>query len=122
MNVEVEKESGYLDIAKLLVAITIIIVGIGAFYYFADQSLLLRVIGLLVVLSISVVLVYTTTLGQSFWQFAQGSKIELKKIVWPTRKETMQTTLIVVIMVLFVGILLWMFDGLLMWGIGFITG
>jgi preprotein translocase subunit SecE len=71
---------------------------------------------------LAVGLVYTTNLGRSFWLFAQGSSIELKKIVWPTKKETMQTTLIVVVMVLFVGILLWMFDGLLMWGVGFITG
>lgn len=122
MSVETEQESGQFDVAKLGLAVIAIVAGIGAFYYYADQSLLMRVIGLLVVLLIAVGLVYTTNLGQSFWHFAQGSKIELKKIVWPTKKETMQTTLIVAVMVLFVGILLWIFDGLLMWGIGYITG
>jgi preprotein translocase subunit SecE len=122
MNAEIEQESGQFDIAKLGLAIIAIIAGIGGFYFYADQSLLLRVIGLLLMLSMAVGLVYTTTLGQSLWSFAQGSRIELKKIVWPTKKETIQTTLIVVVMVLFVGILLWMFDGLLMWGIGLVTG
>jgi len=122
MSVETDQESGQFDVAKLALAVIAIVAGIGAFYYYADQSLLLRVIGLLVVLAIAVGLVYTTNLGQSFWHFAQGSKIELKKIVWPTKKETIQTTLIVAVMVLFVGILLWMFDGLLMWGISYITG
>ncbi len=122
MNAEIEQESGQFDIAKLGLAIIAIIAGIGGFYIYADQSLLLRVIGLLLMLSIAVGLVYTSTLGQSLWSFAQGSRIELKKIVWPTKKETIQTTLIVVVMVLFVGILLWMFDGLLMWGIGLVTG
>jgi preprotein translocase subunit SecE len=122
MSVETEENTGQFDILKLSAAIMLIIAGIGGFYVYSDQSVLLRVIGLLASLSIAVLLVYTTALGQSFWQFAQGSRIELKKIVWPTKKETTQTTLIVVVMVLFVGILLWMFDSLLMWGVGLITG
>ena len=122
MSVETDQESGQFDVAKLALAILLIVSGLGGFYYFADQSFLFRVIGLLVILSIAVAIVYTTSLGHSFWRFAQGSSIELKKIVWPTKKETMQTTLIVGVMVLFVGILLWMFDGLLMWAIGQVTG
>jgi len=122
MSAEIEQETGQFDLVKLVLAVAVTIAAIVGFYYFAEQSLLLRVIGLLVVLMLAVGLVYTTNLGRSFWLFAQGSSIELKKIVWPTKKETMQTTLIVVVMVLFVGILLWMFDGLLMWGVGLITG
>jgi len=122
MNAEIEPQSNQFDVVKLGLSILAMVAGIAGFYYFGEQSLLLRVIALLVVLSISLALVYTTSLGQSFWQFAQGSKVELRKIVWPTKKETIQTTLIVVVMVLFVGILLWMFDGLLMWAISYITG
>lgn len=121
MSVETEQEPANFDVAKLILAILAMVAAVFGFYFFSEQSLLLRVIGLLVVLSLAVGLVYTTNLGQSFWQFAQGSRIELKKIVWPTQKETLQTTLIVVVMVLVVGVLLWMFDGLLMWGIGLIT-
>ena len=122
MNAETEQDSGQLDILKLGLSVLAIIAGIGGFYLFSEYSLLLRVVALLLVLVIAVALVYTTSLGQSFWQFAQGSKVELRKIIWPTKKETIQTTLIVVVMVLFVGVLLWMFDGLLMWAISYITG
>ena len=122
MNAETEQGSGQLDVVKLGLSILVLVAGIAGFYFFGEYSLLLRVIALLVVLSMSLALVYTTNLGQSFWMFAQGSTVELRKIVWPTKKETMQTTLIVVVMVLFVGILLWMFDGLLMWAISYITG
>jgi len=122
MNVEVEQESSGFDTAKLALAILVIIAGLGGFYIYAEQSLLVRVVGLLVALSVALGLIYATNVGRSFVLFAQGSKIELKKIVWPTKKETMQTTMIVGVMVLFVGILLWMFDSLLMWGIGQVTG
>jgi len=122
MSVEVNQESSGFDTAKLALAILVIIAGLGGFYIYAEQSLLVRVVGLLVALSVALGLIYATNVGRSFVLFAQGSKIELKKIVWPTKKETMQTTMIVGIMVLFVGILLWMFDSLLMWGIGQVTG
>ena len=122
MSVETEQTSGGMNSVKLMLAILAIIAGIGGFYYFGEESLLVRVIGLLVALGVAVTLVMMTDMGQSFWQFVQGSQVELRKIVWPTRKETMQTTLIVGVMVLFVGVLLWMFDGLLLWGIGMVTG
>jgi len=122
MSVEVDQESSGFDTAKLALAILVIVAGLGGFYIYAEQSLLVRVVGLLVALSVALGLVYSTNIGRSFVLFAQGSKIELKKIVWPTKKETMQTTMIVGVVVLFVGILLWMFDSLLMWGIGQVTG
>ncbi|PCI16137.1 MAG: preprotein translocase subunit SecE [Piscirickettsiaceae bacterium] len=122
MSAETEQTSGGFNSLKLVLAIAMIIVGIGGFYYFGNESLLLRVIGLLVALGVAVTLVMMTDTGRGFWQFVQGSQVELRKIVWPTKKETMQTTLIVMVMVLFVGVLLWMFDGLLLWGIGMVTG
>jgi len=122
MSVEAEQDSGPLDIIKLLSVALLIVVAVGGFYYFNDESTLLRVIGLLVMLGVAVVVFLTTHFGNQLSQFAQGSQVELRKVVWPTRKETIQTTLIVMVMVLFVGVLLWMFDGLLMWGIGFVTG
>ncbi len=122
MNAEIQRDGSQFDTVKLIIAIMVLIAGIAGFYIFKDMSVVLRVIGLLVTLSMSVALVYYTHLGGSIVRFAQGSNIELKKVVWPTRKETMQTTLIVMVMVLFVGVLLWMFDGLLMWGVGLITG
>jgi preprotein translocase subunit SecE len=122
MNVESEQVSGQFDTIKLLLALLLMLAGIAGFYFFAELSLLLRVIGLLVALAVATAFVFTTNFGHGMWLFGQGSIIELRKVVWPTRKETIQTTLIVMVMVLFVGILLWIFDNLLLWGIGMVTG
>ena len=122
MSVETEQTSGVMDSIKLVLAVLITVAGIAGFYYFGNESLLLRVVSLLIAMAVAVALVMMTAMGQDFWGFVQGSQVELRKIIWPTKKETMQTTLIVMVMVLFVGILLWMFDGLLLWGIGMVTG
>jgi len=122
MSVETEQTSGVMDSIKLVLAVLITVAGIAGFYYFGNESLLLRVVSLLIAMAVAVALVMMTAMGQDFWGFVQGSQVELRKIIWPTKKETMQTTLIVMVMVLSVGILLWMFDGLLLWGIGMVTG
>jgi len=122
MSVETENSASHLDTVKLVLALLLVVSGIAGFYYFGEQSNLLRVIGMLIMFSLAIGLVYMTNLGQTFWGFLLGSRVELKKVVWPTKKETIQTTLIVGVMVLFIGILLWMFDSLLMWGISFVTG
>ena len=122
MSENTEGLSSRFDTIKLIASFAILLSGIVAFYYYQDQSLLLRVIGLLVVVGISAALVFITEKGQSIWRFSQEARTEVRKVVWPTRKETMQTTLIVLVMVLFVGILLWLFDSLLLWGISALTG
>jgi len=122
MSVETEQTSGVMDSIKLVLAVLVTVAGIAGFYYFGNESLLLRVVSLLIAMAVAVALVMMTAMGQDFWGFVQGSQVELRKIIWPTKKETMQTTLIVMVMVLSVGILLWMFDGLLLWGIGMVTG
>ena len=122
MSVETENSASHLDTVKLVLALLLVVSGIAGFYYFGEQSNLLRVIGMLLMFGLAISLVYMTNLGQMFWGFLLGSRVELKKVVWPTKKETIQTTLIVGVMVLFIGILLWMFDSLLMWGISFVTG
>jgi preprotein translocase subunit SecE len=110
------------DKIKLSAAILILMGAIGAFYYFADDSLLLRVVGLLAAAGIAAAVAKQTVLGDSVWNFGRGSLIEIRKVVWPSRRETVQTTLIVMAMVVVVGLILWMFDIFLVWAIKFITG
>ena len=64
---------------------------------------------------------YLTTTGKQVYQFAQESKIELLKVVWPTRQETIQTTTIVIVMVTLTGFILWGIDSMMMWAIAKIT-
>ena len=113
MNAKSQVEASGMDTAKLLVAVTIIVGAILGFYYFDAYSQLLRVLGLLALVGVAVLIAYQTVMGQRVWQFASSAKVEVRKVVWPTRQETVQTTLIVFVMVLIMGIVLWLFDMML---------
>ena len=116
------EERGKFDSLKFLIAIALLVGGIWQFYYFAEESQLYRILGLLAIIAVAVGVMYTTRLGYGLWNFARDARTEVRKVVWPTRQETMQTTLMVVIMVLLVGIMLWLIDMILRWGILLITG
>jgi preprotein translocase subunit SecE len=122
MNAKVEAESGRLDTLKLGVAVLLLAAGIAAFYRFNDQLLVLRVLGLLAVAGISVFIAAQSSTGKSIIGFIGGAKAEVRKVVWPTRAETMQTTLAVILMVFLVGIFLWLLDMVLLWAIQILTG
>jgi preprotein translocase subunit SecE len=64
----------------------------------------------------------TTEIGLAVWSFVLESKLEVRKVVWPTREETMRTTLLVFAMVFIVGLILWLLDMFLFWGVRLITG
>lgn len=112
----------FLDNIKLAGSVALVVLGITAFYYFGAYSALLRVIGLLTIGTIAVALAYQTAIGQQLWQFILGSRMEVRKVVWPTQEETMQTTLVVFVMVLVMGILLWLFDMMLVMIVRALTG
>jgi preprotein translocase subunit SecE len=122
MNARAEASVTGFDTVKLVVAAVLLIAGIYGFYYFAGYSTLLRVVGLLVVGGIAVAVALQTAQGRRLWQFAGDARTEVRKVVWPTRQETMQTTLVVIVMVLILGIILWLFDMMLMGILRFLTG
>ena len=122
MKSKAETGSSPLDVVKWVAAIALIVAGLAGFYYFGDESLLLRVGGLLAAVAAAGGLLAITPQGRSLWSFAQGAKQEVRKVVWPTRRETLQTTLIVVVVVILVAIFLWLMDLLLLWLVGMITG
>lgn len=122
MNSKIETESPGFDRFKLLAAVLLLTAGIVAFYWFAEHSLLVRVIGLLAVAGVAIAIVLQTEIGRNTWQFVQESRNELRKVVWPSRAETTQTTLVVIAMVLVVGILLWLLDMFLLWAVQLLTG
>lgn len=111
-----------MDIAKLAAAVLLLIVGIFAFYYFAAYSSLLRVVGLLAISGAAVAIALQTAPGRQLWQFASDARMEVRKVVWPTRQETVQTTLVVMVMVFLVAMVLWLFDIVLMAILRFLTG
>jgi preprotein translocase subunit SecE len=79
--------------------------------------LIYRVLGLVVVVGASVAIAFTTDKGQSLWQFVLESKQEVRRVVWPTRDETVRTTLLVFAMVFIVGLILWLLDMFLFWAV-----
>jgi preprotein translocase subunit SecE len=122
MNARAETGVTRFDTVKLVTAVVLLVAGIYGFYYFAAYSTLLRVVGLLVVGGIAVAVALQTAQGRRLWQFAGDARTEVRKVVWPTRQETMQTTLVVIVMVLILGIVLWLFDMMLMGILRFLTG
>ena len=122
MNAKVETEISRLDSLKLWLAVLILGCAIYAFYYFEEQLLVLRVLGLLAVAGISVFIAAQSNFGRNILGFIRGAQTEVRKVVWPTRAETVQTTLAVILMVFLVGIFLWLLDMLLLWAIQLLTG
>ena len=122
MNSNVETAGSTLDTIKLGLALLIAIAALVGFYFYADQSLLYRVLGLLACAGISIAIALQTAKGKEIWGYLQDAQIEVRKVVWPTRQETVQTTLIVILMVILVAIILWLLDMFLGWSIGSIMG
>jgi len=113
MATNTETTGSIFDTIKLLLALLVLIAGIAGFYYFAEESLLYRVLGLLAVVGVAVGISMTTVKGKNLVGFLGASRTEVRKMVWPTRAETMQTTLMVFILVVILAIFLWFVDMLL---------
>ena len=105
-----------------LLSLTLLLAGIVMFYYFIDIRLFYRVLGLFFVLIVSSLILYQTSFGKTVYGYVIDSKIELKKVSWPTKQETTQTALGVIVIVVIIGILLWLLDMLLSWAIGTLYG
>jgi len=117
-----ETAPGALDTVKLIVAAGVLLGGVVAYYYFENESLLLRVAGVLISLALAAVVAYQSMQGQQFWRFVQSSRGELRKVIWPTRQETLQTTLTVFVFVLILGVFFWLLDMGLMFIAKSLTG
>ena len=117
-----EVVSNKLDTFKLLMAIVILIAGIVGFYYYEAESQLYRVLGVVFAAAVAVAISSTTNLGQNLIGFGREARMEVRKVVWPTRQETVQTTFMVIVAVIIIGIFLWLIDMLLAQAIQMITG
>lgn len=111
------------DTALLIAALAVLVGGMVAFYYYATQfNLLVRWLIMLGSLAAALALSYQTRLGREVWGYVVGARIELRKVVWPTRQESVQATLMIAVVVLITALLLWGLDSLLLWGVEAVTG
>jgi len=122
MNAKTEPGSSVLDNLKLMLAGAIVISGIVAFYYFPEQSVLIRTGGVIAATALGIFVAMQTTQGRELWHFIQGSRVELRKVVWPNRQETLQTTMAVIVFAIIMGVFFWLLDMLLLWITKSLTG
>jgi len=122
MSTKAETKPSRLDMVKLIVALAIVVAGLAAFYYYGETSLFVRVLGLLAALAVAGAVAWQTEQGREVVAFLKDVQIEVRKVVWPTRQETIQTTLVVVLMVVIAAVFLWVLDVSLGWLVRQLTG
>jgi preprotein translocase subunit SecE len=113
---------GIVNSFKWTLVFIFIALGVGGNYYYSDQSVLIRVAAILSLAALATVLALRTAGGKRFWQFATESRNELRKVVWPTRQETLQMTALVIGVVTIISIILWCIDIVLLRIIAWLTG
>jgi preprotein translocase subunit SecE len=103
------------DIAKLAVAVLLALGGVAGYYFLSDSALVLRILAVLGGVIAGAVVAYFSAPGREFAVFAGEAVAEVKKVVWPTRKETIQTTAAVFAFVVVMAVFLWLSDKTLEW-------
>ena len=123
MNASTETEpSGSLDFLKWGVIVLLLAGAVVGDYIFAEQSVLVRALAVVAAIVIAGLVAMQTVKGRNAVDFAKESRTEVRKVVWPTRQEAVQTTGIVLVATLIMSLLLWGLDSVLFWVVGLITG
>jgi preprotein translocase subunit SecE len=122
MTPKAEAQDSRFDLLKWLVVVALVVVGVVGNQYFSASPILYRVLALIAIAAVAAFTALQTAKGKSFFVLAKEARAEIRKVVWPTRQETTQTTLIVVAVVLVMALLLWGLDSLLGWLVSLIVG
>ena len=122
MNTKAETAPGALDTVKLVAAALVVLGGFVAYYYFSEASVLLRVPVLIAGLALGLVIAFQSTQGQQIWEFIKSSQVEIRKVVWPDQKETVNTTLMVLAFTVVLGVFFLIVDWGLLQLTQFVTG
>jgi preprotein translocase subunit SecE len=122
MSAKAEAKEGRFDALKWLFVVLLVALGVIGNQYFAAEPVLYRVIALLLLAALAGFVAFQTLKGRAFFVLLKEARTEIRKVVWPSRQETTQTTLIVVAVVLVMALLLWGLDTLLGWLVSLIVG
>ena len=117
---KLEVETGKNDLVKWVLAGILFFAALFAFYYYDHYPLIYRVLGLFGVVVLDFIILFNTEKVKNLRVFTYDARVELKKVVWSTKAEVIQTTLIVFVVVILMSILLWLLDKLLGAGIKFL--
>ena len=117
MSAQIEtSESGVLDTLKLLTAAAALVGGLYAYYYYeADIAQAIRVLMVLGGTVAGIGIAMTSFQGHKLWHFIQGSRVEIRKVIWPTKQETTQTAIAVFVFTLIMMLFFWVLDSGLLW-------
>ncbi len=122
MNAQASSSNSAFDYIKWFVVVALIVAAVAGNYYYSAESLIIRFVGVLVVLAVAGALALTTKKGKDVNRLRKESWAEVRKVVWPTRQETLQTTLVVVGFVLVVALALFLVDSVLSWLVSLAIG
>ena len=122
MSEKTENQSNGLDMFKWVIVFALLAGLVTANTMYGEISVLYRAVAAVVVVAIAGFLAASTTKGGNLLSFAKESRTEVRKVVWPTRQEANQTTIIVLAATLVMSLILWGLDGIIVRLVGFITG
>ncbi|WMY96657.1 MAG: preprotein translocase subunit SecE [Arsenophonus sp.] len=108
------------DIIKWVLAGCFLIITIVGNYYFRDYNIILRIFILVIMAFFSIGLIFWTKKGKEILGFIRVAKMEMRRVIWPNRKETLQTTLVVVLVTIVMSLILWGLDGIMVRLVSFI--
>jgi len=122
LNMRAAPTESQFDGVKWTAAGLLIAAMVVANYYYSAQAEALRLLWNIVVALIVLGIASFTEKGKRAWIFAREARVELRKVVWPTRQETIQSTIMIIIVVVITALFLWGVDSILLWAISFVTG
>jgi preprotein translocase subunit SecE len=123
MNEQAEKSGvALVDALKIALAAAALLGGVVAYYWFKSEPQVLRVLMVIGGLIAGLALLYWSAPGRELWVYVQSSRVELRKMVWPTRQETIRTTAVVFVFVMALAVFFWLVDMGLAWGARHVTG
>ncbi len=111
-----------IDWLKWIVVYAVVGAGVFGNWYYQDQSVLYRVLGLLVLAIVALLTVVQTQKGRAAWELLKDARSEIRRVVWPTRQETLQTTMIVLVLIMVFSLILWLLDSGLSWFVSTVIG
>lgn len=117
-----EDKPSRLDGLKWLVVALLVGGGIYGNQYFSSEAVLFRAIGLLVLAAAALFVAFKTASGEKFWELMKGARVEARRVVWPTKQECNQTTLVVLGFILVMALILWGLDSLFGWLTSMVIG
>jgi preprotein translocase subunit SecE len=118
-----ERSAGARDIALMVVAAGALLAGMWAFYHYDDvEAAWIRWLIVLGAFVAALLIALASKIGRDIWNFIQGSRVELRKVVWPNREETIKTSLAVFVFVAVAGVFFWGLDLFLSWLARKLTG